>query len=223
MEEKKFGEIFKNHIKKCGFTQKELGEALGGMKQGQVNNIITGRERLGLKNAQRFADVLGIDPLWLMTKGEQGTPPDSLPTTTGGKDVRATYEINFDSMGGWRANEAADIAQYAVGVWYFPKDVAHEGDIVVPVSGDSMAPRYPSGSKLLIRPLPMWREWLELGRPYVLELADWRRLLKIVRKGSSPDTLTLDSVNPKYDASEINKTFIEHVWMVVLSFNKEVL
>ena len=53
MDEKIFSQILKNQIKKCGFTQKALAEQIG-ITQPQVNNIVSGRERLGLKNAKRF-------------------------------------------------------------------------------------------------------------------------------------------------------------------------
>ena len=64
METKKFQEILKNHIKKCGYTQKSLAGEIG-MTQPQVNNLISGREGFGAKNTPKFAVTLGIDPLWL--------------------------------------------------------------------------------------------------------------------------------------------------------------
>ena len=80
MEKEKFSEIMKSHIKKMGITQRELAEQLN-MAKSQLSNIFVGRERAGAKNAPRIAQALDIDPLWLMTQGEQGTPPTAKAVT----------------------------------------------------------------------------------------------------------------------------------------------
>lgn len=225
MEEKKFSNILKKYIKNCGYTQKTLANELG-ITQPQVSNIVSGRDRLGLKNAQRFAAILNLDPLWLMTQGEQGTPPgddEAAITTQPREDIIMVPVINLDVRGGLLANAVTDTAQYTVDAMPFSRSIASEGDVVAPVYGDSMAPRYPSGSHILIRPLPMWREWLELGQSYVLELNDWRRTIKIVRKGTREDTYRLESYNVDYDTTEIPKAIIAHVWQVLACVKREVM
>lgn len=225
MEEKKFSNILKKYIKNCGYTQKTLANELG-ITQPQVSNIVSGRDRLGLKNAQRFAAILNLDPLWLMTQGEQGTPPgddEAAITTQPREDIIMVPVINLDVRGGLLANAVTDTAQYTMDAMPFSRSIASEGDVVAPVYGDSMAPRYPSGSHILIRQLPMWREWLELGQSYVLELNDWRRTIKIVRKGTREDTYRLESYNVDYDTTEIPKAIIAHVWQVLACVNREVM
>lgn len=228
MDEKKFSKNLKNHIKKCGYTQKALAGELG-ITQPQVNNIVSGRERLGLKNAQKFSAILGIDPLWLMTQGEQGKNPNdegeqpTSITTIPHEDIIMIPVINLDVRGGLMPNDQCDIEQYTTKMLPFSRSIACEGDVVVPVYGDSMSPRYPSGSHILIRPLPMWREWLELGQSYVLELSDWRRTIKIVRKGATNDTYRLECYNLDYDTTEIPKSLIEHIWQVLMCVKREVM
>ena len=212
----------KVYLKNKGVKQKELAEKLG-VSHSVISNVINGRDILGKQAAMRWSDALGIDPLWLMTQGAQGTPPgDSAPANVG-TDVINIPIINLDVRGGILPNDIVDAPQYVTDTMPFSRSIASEGDVVVPVYGDSMVPRYPEGSRLLIRPLPMWREWLELGRPYILELGDWRRIIKVVRKGSTADTFTLESYNPRYDASEINKSFIQHVWQVVMCVSREAM
>lgn len=227
MEEKKFQKNLKNHIKKCGFTQKRLAEELG-ITQPQVNNIVSGRERLGLKNAQKFSAILGIDPLWLMTQGEQGKNPNDegeQPTsiTTTPNDIINIPILSLDARGGFLPNDKADVEQYTIGTMPFNRQIAHTGDVVIPVYGDSMTPKYPAGSFILIRPIEAWREYIELGRSYVLELADWRRIIKIVRKGSDATHYTLDSYNVDYESNEVAISFINNMWLVVASVNREEL
>ena len=224
MDEKKFSNDLKNHIKKCGYTQKALAGELG-ITQPQVNNIVSGRERLGMKNAQKFSAILGIDPLWLMTQGEQGDNPNEQPATTPMQhpDIINIPILSPDAAGGFRPNDQADIEQYTIGTMPFNRQIAHTGDVVIPVYGDSMSPKYPAGSYILIRPIEAWREYIELGRSYVLELADWRRLIKIVRKGHDATHYSLDSYNVDYESNEIAKDFINNMWLVVASVTREEL
>ncbi|MBQ1723154.1 MAG: LexA family transcriptional regulator, partial [Muribaculaceae bacterium] len=64
-------------------------------------------------------------------------------------------------------------------------------------------------------------EWLELGQSYVLELSDYRRTIKIVRKGTTDDSYRLECYNVDYDATEIPKSLIEHVWQVLMCIKRE--
>lgn len=224
MDEKNFSRIMKFRMKERGLTQKALAEQLG-IAQSQVNNIVNGRDRLGIKNANRFSEALGIDPLWLMTQGEQGTPPDEgaplAPLAQ--EDVIMIPVLNWDSRGGFLSNREVDIDEYTIDTMPFSRSVAKAGDVVVQVYGDSMLPKYPSGCYILIRPIEMWREYIELGKSYVLELADWRRIIKIVRKGSDSQHYLLESYNPQFESDEIAKNFIAHVWLVVVSVNREAM
>ena len=219
-----FREKMKFFLKTKKITQTYLAEQLG-IKPAQVNNFISGRERLGLKNAQKVATILGIDPLWLMTQGEQGIAPDedAPPTQVATDDIINIPILSPDAKGGFTANSEVDIAQYTIGTMPFNRQIAHAGDVVIPVYGDSMTPKYPAGSYILIRPIEAWREYIELGRSYVLELADWRRIIKIVRKGSDSTHYTLDSYNVDYESNEVAISFINNMWLVVASVTREEL
>lgn len=74
MANENFRENLKIFIKSKNLTQKVLAENLG-ITQPQVNNLISGRDKFGLATAQAWGELLGIDPLWLMTQGEQGLAP----------------------------------------------------------------------------------------------------------------------------------------------------
>lgn len=215
-------------LQKQKITQKALAEKLG-VAQPTISNIINGRDRLGRQTAFKWAEILNVDPLWLMTQGEQGkNPNDEGEQSTSiaaipHEDIIMITVINLDVRGGLMPNDQCDIEQYTTKMLPFSRSIACEGDVVVPVYGDSMSPRYPSGSHILIRPLPMWREWLELGQSYVLELSDWRRTIKIVRKGATNDTYRLECYNVDYDTTEIPKSLIEHIWQVLMCVKREVM
>ena len=224
MKTENFTEILKNRIKERNLTQKRLAELVNSTPP-QVNNIIQGRERLGAKHTPIWSKVLAIDPLWLMTQGEQGIAPDedAPPAQVATDDIINIPILSPDAAGGFHPNDQADIEQYTIGMMPFNRQIAHTGDVVIPVYGDSMTPKYPAGSYILIRPIEAWREYIELGRSYVLELADWRRLIKIVRKGSDATHYTLDSYNVDYESNEIAKDFINNMWLVVASVTREEL
>lgn len=221
MEIENFTKILKNRIKEKKITQRGLAELVKSTPP-QVNNIIQGRERLGAKHTPTWSKVLDIDPLWLMTQGEQGTPPIASEQVAPAKrDVINIPILSPDAKGGFGTNSEVDISEYTIGTMPFNRQIAHTGDIVIPVYGDSMAPRYPAGSYVLIRHIDQWREYIELGRAYVLELTDWRRLIKIVRRGHDTTHYTLESYNTAYDSSEIAKQLINDVWLVVASVTRE--
>lgn len=227
MEEKIFSKNLKIFLQKQKITQKTLAEKLG-VAQPTISNIINGRDRLGRQTAFKWAEVLDIDPLWLMTQGEQGKNPNDEEEPTIAPPSTSSDIINIpilspDARGGFMPNDKADIEQYTIGIMPFNRQIAHAGDVVIPVYGDSMTPKYPAGSYILIRPIEAWREYIELGRSYVLELADWRRLIKIVRKGHDATHYTLDSYNVDYESNEIAKDFINNMWLVVASVTREEL
>ena len=225
MEQENFSGKLKFFLKSKKISQRKVAIDTDSTPP-RVNNLISGRERFGLKSANTWGELYGIDPLWLMTQGEQGTAPDEAmtsppPPTT--DDAIFIPVINLDVRGGLLPNAETDTNQYVIDTMPFSRSIACEGDVVVPVVGDSMQPRYPDGSHVLIRPLPMWREWLELGQSYVLELADYRRTIKIVRKGSTPGTYRLECYNERFDTTEIPKSLIQHVWQVLMCIKREAM
>ena len=227
MKREDFAEEIKKYLRSKKIRQKDMAERLN-LNHSTINNLINGHTIFGKQSSIQWGEILGIDPLWLMTQGEQGVNPNDgdTPTTAIAKADPDTINVpvlNLDVRGGLAYNDVTDIEEYKVGVMPFSRQIATEGDVVVPVYGESMTPRYPNGSHILIRPLPRWREWLELGNAYVLELADWRRTIKIVRKGSTPDSYRLECYNVDFDTTEIPKSLIEHIWQVLACVKREVM
>lgn len=218
-----FHETLKNFFAGQGMTQQDVAERLN-LSRTIVSNYLNGQKNFGRHSAMKWGAVFSIDSVWLMTQGEQGIPPSSMPAAPPTHDDVINIPIlSPDARGGFLPNDKADIEQYTIGMMPFNKQIAHTGDVVIPVYGDSMTPKYPAGSYILIRPIEAWREYIELGRSYVLELADWRRIIKIVRKGHDATHYTLDSYNVDYESNEVAVSFINNVWLVVASVNREEL
>ena len=220
-----FNKTLKNYFAGQGLTQSDVAEKLQ-ISRTVATNYLNGIKPFGRKAAMKWANTFNLDEVWLLTQGKQGTPPDgilkySVPTVD--PEIINIPIINIDARGGFLANNEVDVDEYTIDTMPFSRNLATEGDVVIPVFGDSMSPRYPSGSYILIRPLPLWREWLEFGQSYVLELTDQRRTIKIVRKGTTPNTYRLDSYNVDYDSTEISINLIMHVFQVLAVVKRETI
>lgn len=164
---------------------------------------------------EEFPD-LDID--WLLTGVKDDNSP---PIKT--SDTILIPVASPDSIGGTRFNEEVNTEEYINGYLPFPTSIAHQGDVVIPIYGDSMEPTYKAGSMVLIREVELWREYLELGCTYVIGLVDDRRIIKTVMAGSDAKHLLLVSINPAYEPQEIDKKIIRSVWRVIVSVRRETL
>lgn len=163
---------------------------------------------------------------WLMTGEGPMLEIDATASGTEGETKEGVVMVpllNLDARGGLSANEVTDTAEFVSGQIPFGADLARKGDFAMMITGDSMYPRYPSGSYILLREIPMWREYLELSVPYLLELQDERRVAKIVCKGSDREHYVLKSVNPDFEDTEISVSFIRRVFQVVAMLKKEIV
>ena len=85
---------------------------------------------------------------------------------------------------------------------------------------DSMEPLIKKGSKIFCKKIEGWQDYLEYGQVYAIGLTDGRRLLKYIKKGSSPDRYLLESENKHYDSDEIPIRLIRSIWIVDGSMDK---
>ena len=219
----------KGYFKEKGIKQTEIATATG-WKTSFVSELLGGKRTIGEETAVKLNRVYGFDTHWLLT-GEgtmlrtESSPPSSAEQNVelSKKGVLMVPVMNLDARGGLLANQETDVAEYVQGYMPFNDDIAKQGDFAMMVHGDSMYPRYPSGSYILLRPVEMWREYLELSVPYVLELADGRRVAKIVTKGSDKEHFTLKSVNPDFEDTEVAISFVSRVFQVVMMLKKEIV
>ncbi len=214
-------------------TQKELAQKMNTTPP-NVSSAMKGEPRVltdsfleRLNNA--FDNLFNID--WLINGGGE-----MLANNENSEDV---YDItkkpeltenvimipvfNLDARGGFLSNDEVGTPEYITKYEPFSREVAREGDLVIPIFGDSMEPKYPSGTMVLIRKIELWQEYIEYGASYVLELIDERRLIKNVQKGKSRDTLLLVSINEKFEPAEIAKNLIRNVFRVLMSVRREAM
>ena len=174
------------------------------------------------KVLKKFQDM---NRVWLTTGvGEMLLAPSSPTEPPPEKgDTILIPVASPDSIGGTRFNQEVNTEEYITGYLPFPTSIAHHGDVVIPIYGDSMEPTYKNGSLVLIREVELWREYLEFGCTYVIGLVDDRRVIKTVMAGNDADHFLLVSINPDYQPQEIAKDIIRTVWRVILSVRREAL
>lgn len=88
---------------------------------------------------------------------------------------------------------------------------------VVRVTGESMAPRIPSGSFISIRSVRV-DGTISWGQIYVVVLEDYR-FVKILRRHSDRDMVILHSLNPDFDDIEIARNQIQALYLVEAIIN----
>lgn len=89
-------------------------------------------------------------------------------------------------------------------------------DLAVTVSGDSMAPEYPSGCKILIKKIHE-EAFIEWGKVYVLDTCNGT-VIKEVHKGKSEDEVECHSINPdpKFQPFSVKRNDIYGMYRVLL-------
>lgn len=120
--------------------------------------------------------------------------------------------INLDIAGG-NNNDIVDSSEYTMG--FVPFLDARKEDVCCFISGNSMTPLYPAGTAVQIRKVELWKDYIEFGNVYVVDLIDGRRLIKEIRKGENKESLTLHSFNKEYEDAPVPKEIIRNIWQVI--------
>lgn len=177
-----------------------------------------------LNNIVSFYPELNIG--WLITgngemlKSEASTIPTP-PNNNNAINYKLVPLLNLDAVGGIHSpNVVPGDREYADQL--IPFTDAQEGDVALTVSGESMSPTCPPGSRVLIRQIPQWREYFGYGNIFVLLLTDGRRILKEVQKypEDSKNYILCKSHNDKYPEEELPKNMIASVWKVIKILNE---
>lgn len=98
-----------------------------------------------------------------------------------------------------------------------PWGVARKGDFAVHVTGDSMTPRIPNGSILLVRPYAIVDfEDLNFGRVHIVVTSDDRAMVKVIKiDHERPGHMLLVSYNEAYPVRSIPISEIRHIYLAV--------
>lgn len=217
--------LFQQSVKKVIGGQNKF-ESYIGLSTGYISNMSKNSGGISsdvmLKLKDKFPD-LNLD--WLITgSGEMlksATPTSVSASSDNSISYRLVPLLNLDAVGGIHSpNVVLGDREYADQL--IPFTDAQEGDVALTVSGESMSPTCPPGSRVLIRQVPQWREYFGYGNIFVLLLTDGRRILKEVQKyhEDSKNYILCKSHNDKYPEEELPKNMIKSVWKVIKILNE---
>lgn len=201
-----------------------------GLSTGYISNMKKNNGGISsdvmLKLKDKFSN-LNLD--WLITgegpmlKSEVSTTPTSPmpPNNNNAVAYKLVPLLNLDAVGGIHSpNIVSGDSEYPDKL--IPFTDAQEGDVALTVSGESMSPTCPPGSRVLIRQVPQWREYFGYGNIFVLLLTDGRRILKEVQKypEDSQNYILCRSHNDRFPEEELPKSMISSVWKVIKILNE---
>ncbi|MFV0326899.1 MAG: helix-turn-helix transcriptional regulator [Bacteroides xylanisolvens] len=196
---------------------------LGTSKQ-YASNISNDGKKVGDKVLDKILMLFpDVNPVWLkMGNGNMlknisdNTDIENFPKT----NYRMIPLLNLDVVGG-ASNQEMDTAEYVEK--YVPFLDAQNGDICCPVTNNSMSPVYTPGTLVQLRKIERWRDYVEYGQVYVVDLIDGRRLIKQVKKSEKKNTFVLHSYNNEYDDNDIPVNMIYSMWLVIAKYEKMVM
>ena len=141
-----FGSRVKKRREAIGMSQPELAKAAG-ITQPTVSNIESGRNK-GSTFAVQLATALKVSPHWLAT----GRGPKELNNISDGLIIRATVPlISWTTAGKW--GEVQDpLPPGGAEEWIATTATVSPAAFALRIIGDSMEPRIPDGSIVIIDP-----------------------------------------------------------------------
>lgn len=189
-------------------------ERICGLSNGYVNNI---RKSISPEKLEQIAkNFPELNKGWLMTgEGEMLKSAPEIASAQGeSMKEYETWLLPMDSHGGSLSGIPADgtLLQNCERVISPIKGV----DFAISVYGDSMAPEYPSGSRVLIKRINP-ESFIEWGRTYVLDTCNGV-LIKEVLHCQREGYITCHSINrdPKYADFDIPMADVYGMYRVLM-------
>ena len=173
-----------------------------GVSQQAVSNQVSGR-KIGQNVARNWADVFGFRVEYLLTgegpvmEGDDVPAPDTVPIVP--------YAVRGGALQGFSEG---------VEEWECERITSpiRGAELAFEVTGDSMSPGFPAGTRVLLKRVKSVIAW---GEVHVIDTVDGP-VLKRIDQTEDPDTFILRSDNPAYQPIRIGREDIRGVWRVLL-------
>ena len=199
-KEKQIASRMRSFLSENGISMSEAAERLG-VSQQAVSNQLSGR-KLGPNVARNWADVFGFRVEYLLTgegpamESEDAPPADTVPIVP--------YAVRGGALQGFSEG---------VEEWECERITSpvRGAELAFEVTGDSMAPAFPAGTRVLLKRVRSMIAW---GEVHVIDTVDGP-VLKRIDQGEG-DTFILRSDNPAYQPIVVSREDIRGVWRVLL-------
>lgn len=185
-----------------------------GIDPRNYSSIENGKRAVGERVLRDVCNAYNVDINWLLTgEGDMlNTESTSALTLTNDK-VTLVPLLPISAQGG-TLNDFV----LAVNERNCEKIISPIGkvDFAITVSGDSMAPEFPSGSQVLIKKINE-RAFIDWGRTYVLDTCNGTVIKKLMPSDSGDSALVkCVSINPAYPPFEVNLHDVYGIYRVML-------
>ena len=208
-------DIINNVLKYTGLTPSIFAKKLGEKRPQRIYDIQNGKtKKLSPEIADKIVSVFpAINRTWLLT-GEGDMLNESTTTTTFNEDKVTTVPLLPISAQGGTLNDFV-MAVKEMDCEKIISPIGH-ADFAITVSGDSMAPEYPSGSQVLIKKINE-RAFIDWGRTYVLDTCNGTVIKKLMPSDSGDSSIVkCVSINPDYPPFEVNLHDVYGIYRVML-------
>lgn len=147
----------------------------------------------------------------LVKKVELFASANGLENQDAGETYGSLLVIPYGARGGTLQDFSEGVRPYECERIVSP---IREADYAMEVTGDSMSPEYPSGSRIIIKRINS-EDFIEWGRVYVLD-TDNGPIIKQVRKTADPRVVECVSINPAYQAFTVRTDLIRGWYRVLM-------
>ena len=235
--QERFSLAIKHYEKTSGkrFVKAHLADYCGVSRPAVSEWIDKNVQTLEQDNAEKAARFLGVNHRWLNGLSpsmlEDATPPNNSTPDIPHRPVIAweapedldpnTYviiphvDVKFSAGNGYMAEfepTKRELGTAQLIDWIHKKKVSPKNLITVDIDGDSMEPRIPNGSVVMLDKSINTLDQVQSGKVYAIRYgAD----LKIKRLSKRFDgALIIDSDNPLYDREVVDPSQLEHISII---------
>ena len=199
------------YMEQKGLNDNQL-TLLAGLSNGLIGKAKNNGKALSLSNISKILCACpDLSAEWLLTG------VGHMLKTQSGNEAVANYTsdrsgiplIPVEAMAGFFTGEVIDYDHDCERL----RIPGIKADFVVPVSGDSMEPKFYSGDLVACQMVHLSDSFFQWGKVYVID-TNQGVLIKKVKRGTLPGSIILISENPDYDAVEISAADIYHIALV---------
>lgn len=209
-------DIINKILEHTGLTPSVFAKKLGEKRPQRIYDIQNGKtKKLSPEIADKIISAFpDISRTWLLTgEGNMLNEGAATPTSPSDDKVTTVPLLPISAQGG----TLNDFVMAVKGL-DCEKIISPIGkvDFAITVSGDSMAPEYPSGSQVLIKKINE-RAFIDWGRTYVLDTCNGTVIKKLMPSDSGDSALVkCVSINPAYPPFEVNLHDVYGIYRVML-------
>lgn len=209
-------ERLKLYFSDQGIQQKDIAARLG-VSQAAVSALLNGKP-FGKKVAEKWGDEFGIKPNWLITgEGEMLKNATDKPESNVDMSTAIPAEVipllPIAAQGGTLNDFVVSVKDSDCEKVVSPVKGA---DFAITVSGDSMAPEYPSGSQIIIKKINE-HAFIDWGKVYVLDTCNGVVIKRLMpADNGDASKVKCVSINPAYPPFEVNLQDVYGVYRVML-------